>query len=57
MEVSYFQSVEIQRILGCHSQVCISVREKNANIWGYACFLGSKFFLAPDIQETFPSFD
>ena len=30
---------------------------KNANIWGYACLLGSKFFLPADMQETFPSYE
>ena len=41
----------------CHSQFRIFVRGKNANIWGYACFLGSKFFLPADMQGTFPSFE
>ena len=43
--------------LGCHSYFRISIRNKNVNIWGYACFLGPKFFLPPDMQETFPSFE
>ena len=30
---------------------------KNVKIWGYACFLGSKFFLPADMEETFPSFE